>query len=54
MQRPQNQYTPPTAPHVPVRAVQSLSSSLRLLIEEVDTLRNEIAAGNQAGVMPNW
>lgn len=47
-------YIPPTAPHVPIHAVQSLIPRLATAINDIDGLKAQLAAGNADGSMPSW
>jgi hypothetical protein len=51
---PGERYIPPTAPGIPVQAMQNLIPRLATTINDIDGLKNQIAAGNMDGSMPNW
>ncbi|KAL7420870.1 hypothetical protein Q5752_004824 [Cryptotrichosporon argae] len=45
---------PPTAPQIPLQAVQSLIPRLSTTINDIDALRAQLAAGHADGSMPSW
>ncbi|KAL1412656.1 hypothetical protein Q8F55_000403 [Vanrija albida] len=51
---PGDRYVPPTAPHVPIHAVQSLIPRLATTINDIDGLKAQLAAGNADMSMPSW
>lgn len=51
---PAERYIPPTPPAVPINAVQSLIPRLSTAINDIDSLKAQIAAGNADGSMPSW
>lgn len=53
-QPPAARFTPPTAPGVPIHAMQNLIPRLATAINDIDGLKNTIAMGNADGSMPNW
>ncbi|WOO82067.1 uncharacterized protein LOC62_04G005569 [Vanrija pseudolonga] len=51
---PADRYVAPTAPHVPIHAVQSLIPRLATTINDIDGLKAQLAAGNADRSMPSW
>lgn len=54
MQQPQQRYVPPTPVHVPIQAVQSLVPQLATAINDIDTLKAQLSAGNANATFPSW
>jgi hypothetical protein len=52
--KPAAVFVPPSAPTIPINAMQNLVPRLVSAINEIDTLRNQIAAGNVDRSLPNW
>lgn len=47
-------FVPPTAPTIPIQAMQNLIPRLATAINDIDGLKNQIASGNMDGSMPSW
>lgn len=52
-QQPQR-YVPPTPVHVPIHAAQSLVPQLATAINDIDTLKTQLSAGNANATFPSW
>lgn len=49
-----DRYVPPTAPHIPSSAIQSLIPRLTTTINDIDAFKNLLGQGAANGSMPNW
>ncbi|KAK4689244.1 hypothetical protein P7C73_g858, partial [Tremellales sp. Uapishka_1] len=45
---------PPTPPHIPTQAIQSLIPRLTTTINDIDQFKNLLASGANDGTLPNW
>jgi hypothetical protein len=49
-----DRYHPPTAPQIPISAIQSLIPRLTTTINDIDAFKNSLGQGAADGSMPNW
>lgn len=53
-QQRQIPFVPPTAVGIPLAAVQSLVPQLATAINDIDTLKAQLSAGNANATFPSW
>jgi hypothetical protein len=54
MQQRQTPFVPPAPVGIPLAAVQSLVPQLATAINDIDTLKAQLSAGNANATFPSW